>query len=166
MGSFLLIEAATLFAALNSFGADCTSVIQVHEHVRNGKQAFTAKNISSKPIVGYVIAGDERDATGNPTHVFSGVFNDGDSLRLGGAGLPEPFGVSSTGVWHLAKTRMPGAFEKAKREGVDLKADVYPYTYWEATLRVIVTDRDFFNSEKVRRAIADNGGATISQRGQ
>jgi len=26
-------------------------------------------------------------------------------------------------------------------------------------LRVIVTDRDFFNSEKVRRAIADNGGA-------
>jgi len=51
--------------------------------------------------------------------------------------------LASTGVWHLAKTRMPGAFEKAKREGVDLKADVYPYTYWEATLRVIVTDRDF-----------------------
>lgn len=67
--------------------------------------------------------------------------------------------LASTGVWHLAKTRMPGVFENAKREGVDLKADVYPYTYWEATLRVIVTDRDFFNSEKVRRAIADNGGA-------
>jgi N-acyl-D-amino-acid deacylase len=67
--------------------------------------------------------------------------------------------LASTPVWHMAKTSMPGVFEKARREGVDLKADVYPYTYWQATLRVIVTDRDFFNSEKVRRAIADNGGA-------
>jgi N-acyl-D-amino-acid deacylase len=67
--------------------------------------------------------------------------------------------LASTPVWHMAKSRMPGVFEKAKREGVDLKADVYPYIYWSSTLRVIVTDRDFFNSEKVGRAIADNGGA-------
>jgi N-acyl-D-amino-acid deacylase len=67
--------------------------------------------------------------------------------------------LASTSSWHLARTRMPEVFEKAKREGVNLKADVYPYTYWQATLRVIVTDRDFFNSEKVRHAIDDNGGA-------
>jgi N-acyl-D-amino-acid deacylase len=67
--------------------------------------------------------------------------------------------LASPTVWHMAKTRMPGVFEKAKREGVDLKADVYPYTYWHSTLRVIVTDRDFFNPEKVAHAIADNGGA-------
>jgi N-acyl-D-amino-acid deacylase len=67
--------------------------------------------------------------------------------------------LASPTVWHMAKTRMPGVFEKAKREGVDLKADVYPYTYWHSTLRVIVTDRDFFNPEKVAHAIAENGGA-------
>lgn len=67
--------------------------------------------------------------------------------------------LGSTPVWHMAKTRMPGVFGKAKTQGVDLKADVYPYTYWHSTLRVIVTDRDFYNSEKVTKAISDNGGA-------
>ena len=67
--------------------------------------------------------------------------------------------LASTSVWHMAPSRMPGVFAKARREGVDLKADVYPYTYWASTLRVIVTDRDFFNPQKVERAIADNGGA-------
>jgi len=67
--------------------------------------------------------------------------------------------LASPAVWHLAKTRMPAVFENAQRQGVDLKADVYPYNYWSSTLRVIVTDRDFFNPEKVKRSIADNGGA-------
>jgi N-acyl-D-amino-acid deacylase len=67
--------------------------------------------------------------------------------------------LASPAVWHMAKTRMPGVFDRAQREGVDLKADVYPYTYWHSTLRVLVTDRDFYNPEKVEHAIADNGGA-------
>jgi N-acyl-D-amino-acid deacylase len=67
--------------------------------------------------------------------------------------------LASPAVWHMAKTRMPAVFLKAKREGVDLKADVYPYTYWHSTLRVIVTDRDFYNPEKVAHGIAENGGA-------
>ncbi|HET7208059.1 MAG TPA: D-aminoacylase [Terriglobales bacterium] len=67
--------------------------------------------------------------------------------------------LASTRVWHMAPDRMPEVFAKAQREGVNLKADVYPYTYWASTLRVIVTDRDFFNGPKVERAIADNGGA-------
>ena len=54
---------------------------------------------------------------------------------------------------------MPKVFENAEREGVDLKADVYPYTFWASTLRVLITDRDFFNAEKVSQAISDNGGA-------
>jgi N-acyl-D-amino-acid deacylase len=66
--------------------------------------------------------------------------------------------LGSTPVWHQAARRLPGYFERARRENVDLKADVYPYTYWHATIRVIVTDRDYFNPEKVARAIADNGG--------
>lgn len=66
--------------------------------------------------------------------------------------------LGSVPVWHLAAKRMPAVFEKAKREGVNVKADVYPYTRWQSTLRVIVPDRDWFNAEKVKNAIADNGG--------
>ena len=66
--------------------------------------------------------------------------------------------LGSTPVWHLAASRMPAYFEQARREGVKLSADVYPYTFWHSTLRVLVTDRDFFNAEKVARALADNGG--------
>jgi N-acyl-D-amino-acid deacylase len=67
--------------------------------------------------------------------------------------------LGSTRTWHLAEKRMPQLFADAKRRNVDLRADVYPYTYWQSTMRVIVPDRDFFNQEKVTQAIADNGGA-------
>lgn len=42
---------------------------------------------------------------------------------------------------------------------MQLTADVYPYTYWYSTIRVIVSDRDFYNEDKVAQALADNGGA-------
>ena len=67
--------------------------------------------------------------------------------------------MGSTSVWHQAAKRMPELFERARREGVDLKADVYPYTFWHSTIRVIVPDRDFFNPQKVEQALAENGGA-------
>jgi N-acyl-D-amino-acid deacylase len=54
---------------------------------------------------------------------------------------------------------MPGYFEQARREGIDLKADVYPYTFWHSTIRVIVPDRDYYNPQKVEQALAENGGA-------
>ena len=53
---------------------------------------------------------------------------------------------------------MPQYWEQAERDGVNLKADVYPYTFWASTIRVIVLDRDFTNPDKVAKAIADNGG--------
>ena len=67
--------------------------------------------------------------------------------------------LGSTGVWNLAAKRVPHYFEAARRDHVTLWADVYPYTYWHSTIRVIVPDRDFFNAKKVERALADNGGA-------
>jgi N-acyl-D-amino-acid deacylase len=73
--------------------------------------------------------------------------------------------LGSTPVWHQAAARMPAYFEQARREGISLKADVYPYTFWHSTIRVIVPDRDYFNAEKVARAIADNGGATAIRLG-
>ncbi len=67
--------------------------------------------------------------------------------------------LSATSVWHLAAKRMAQIFGAARRQHVDLRADVYPYTYWQSTIRVIVLDRDYFNPTKVAQAIADNGGA-------
>jgi hypothetical protein len=67
--------------ALNLFGSDCLSAIQVDQRVQHGKIEFTAKNVSGKPMVAYVVAA--RDAKGNLPNVFYGVFTDGDSLRPG-----------------------------------------------------------------------------------
>jgi N-acyl-D-amino-acid deacylase len=67
--------------------------------------------------------------------------------------------LGSTAFWHQAAVRMPAYFARARREHVDLKADVYPYTYWHSTIRVIVPDRDYYNPAKVEQALADNGGA-------
>ena len=66
--------------------------------------------------------------------------------------------LATTPVWHQAAKRMPELFAQAKREGVDLRADVYPYTYWHSNIRVILLDRDYFNAEKVAKAIKENGG--------
>src|SRR4051794_5920968 len=66
--------------------------------------------------------------------------------------------LGATQVWHMAKTRMPEVFASASTQHVDLKADVYPYLYWHSTIRVLVTDRDFFNPEKVAKALETTGG--------
>ncbi len=66
--------------------------------------------------------------------------------------------LGATTVWHQAASRVPGYFEAARRDHIDLRADVYPYTFWHSTLRVIVPDRDYFNPAKVAEALAENGG--------
>ncbi len=67
--------------------------------------------------------------------------------------------LGTTSVWHQAAIRMSALFREAQRRHIELRADVYPYTYWQSTIRVIILDRDFFNPQKVAKAIADNGGA-------
>jgi N-acyl-D-amino-acid deacylase len=66
--------------------------------------------------------------------------------------------LGATQVWHMAKDRMPEVFETARKQNVDLKADVYPYLYWHSTIRVLVTNRDFFNPDTVAKALATTGG--------
>jgi N-acyl-D-amino-acid deacylase len=68
--------------------------------------------------------------------------------------------LGSTQLWHKAATRMPTYFATAKRDHINLKADVYPYTYWYSTIRVMVPDRDYENPQKVAQALDDNGGAS------
>jgi len=65
--------------------------------------------------------------------------------------------LASPGVWNQATAKMPEIFAKAQAAGVDLKADVYPYTYWQSTLRVLVLDRDWFDPAKVKKGLYDNG---------
>jgi N-acyl-D-amino-acid deacylase len=64
----------------------------------------------------------------------------------------------SVPVWHKAAKEVPALFAKADANNVDLKADVYPYTFWHSALRVIMLDR-YYDPEEVKTAIAENGGA-------
>ena len=92
------------------------------------------------------------------------VFDSFDEITAIGKGAHIPVEIThiklgTTPVWHMAAAQMPQVFVRAGAEGVDLKADVYPYTYWHSGIRVIMLDRDYFNPEKVAKAIAENGGA-------
>jgi N-acyl-D-amino-acid deacylase len=66
--------------------------------------------------------------------------------------------LGTTPVWGQAAAKMPEYFAKAKKLGVDLRADVYPYTYWHSNARVIILDRDYYNPQKVSKALDENGG--------
>jgi N-acyl-D-amino-acid deacylase len=39
--------------------------------------------------------------------------------------------------------RLIGMFDEARRDGVEVNADIYPYTYWQSTLTVLFPERDF-----------------------
>ena len=43
---------------------------------------------------------------------------------------------------------------EARASGVDITADIYPYTYWQSTLTVLFPDRDFENRETAEFALS------------
>jgi N-acyl-D-amino-acid deacylase len=45
--------------------------------------------------------------------------------------------------------------DKARAEGVDITADIYPYTYWMSTLQVLFPERDFDNIESAEYALSE-----------
>jgi N-acyl-D-amino-acid deacylase len=56
--------------------------------------------------------------------------------------------------------------DRARAAGVDVTADVYPYTYWQSTLTVLFPERDFANratAELVLREIAAPEGLLMSR---
>ena len=92
-------------------------------------------------------------------HVFDS-YQEIIQIGLGGK-LPVEITHIKMGVpamWGMAAKRMPQVFDQARKEGVDLKADVYPYTFWQSNLRVIMLDRDYYNPEKVAKALEESGG--------
>ncbi|MBS1505828.1 MAG: D-aminoacylase [Bacteroidetes bacterium] len=56
------------------------------------------------------------------------------------------FKLAMRGLWGKADTTLQ-LLEDARKEGIDVTADLYPYTYWSSTIRVLFPDRNF-NDEK------------------
>ena len=57
---------------------------------------------------------------------------------------------------------------RARAEGLDITADVYPYTFYESTMRILFAKRDFDNRESAEYALTElvyPDGLTISHYG-
>jgi N-acyl-D-amino-acid deacylase len=66
-------------------------------------------------------------------------------------------------LWGMADS-LVARLEGARKSGVDITADVYPYTYWQSTLTVLFPKRDFTNraeAVKILREIAKPEGLLI-----
>jgi N-acyl-D-aspartate/D-glutamate deacylase len=44
--------------------------------------------------------------------------------------------------------------DEARASGIDISADIYPYTYWQSTLTVLFPDRDFENRKEAEFALS------------
>jgi N-acyl-D-amino-acid deacylase len=56
---------------------------------------------------------------------------------------------------HGQAQRLIEILDAARQAGVDVTADIYPYTYWQSTLTVMFPDRDFQNLETARFALSE-----------
>lgn len=71
--------------------------------------------------------------------------------------------LAMIGLWNQADS-LTRVLDRARASGVDITADVYPYTYWQSTLTVLFPKRDFTNraeAEKILREIATPEGLLI-----
>ncbi|MEO8503527.1 MAG: D-aminoacylase [Acidobacteriota bacterium] len=57
-------------------------------------------------------------------------------------------------LWGQAD-RLVAKLDQARGEGIDVTADIYPYTYWQSTLTVIFPERDFSNRASAEFALAE-----------
>ncbi len=51
------------------------------------------------------------------------------------------------GLWGKADSTLQ-LLEDARKEGIDITADLYPYTYWSSTIRVLFPDRNFTDEKE------------------
>lgn len=83
------------------------------------------------------------------------------------AGLPVQIShikLAAMNIWGQVD-RVLHRLEDARAEGIDVTADVYPYTYWQSTLTVLLPDRDFDDLDAARFALknlAPADGLTLS----
>lgn len=63
--------------------------------------------------------------------------------------------------WNTAP-KILAQLEKARAEGVQITADVYPYTFWNSTLRVLFPARDYSNMASAQLAVTQLFDPTAS----
>jgi N-acyl-D-amino-acid deacylase len=65
--------------------------------------------------------------------------------------------LCSTRVWGKAPQVLE-MMASAKKEGIDITADVYPYLYWQSTIRVIIETEQFDDRKQWEQGLSDVGG--------
>ena len=66
--------------------------------------------------------------------------------------------LGSTRVWGKANEVLR-LIADARREGLDVSADVYPYLYWHSTITVLIPTRDWNDRAAWEKGLAEVGGA-------
>jgi N-acyl-D-amino-acid deacylase len=66
--------------------------------------------------------------------------------------------LGTVGVWGKASEYIR-VIEAARERGVDFLADCYPYDAWNATIKVLVPNKQYEDPNSVSQALADVGGA-------
>ena len=66
--------------------------------------------------------------------------------------------LGTVGVWGRAREAV-ALIEKARKSGLDITADCYPYDAWSSTIRVLIPSGRHDDPVDVARGIADVGGA-------
>ncbi|NNF36944.1 MAG: amidohydrolase family protein [Saprospiraceae bacterium] len=64
------------------------------------------------------------------------------------------FKLGRKGLWGKAQEFI-NRLNEARKEGVEITADVYPYEYWSSTMTVLFPKRDFDNIESARFALSE-----------
>lgn len=65
--------------------------------------------------------------------------------------------LGTVGVWGKSAEAVK-MIEDARRRGVDVTADCYPYTAWQSNLKVLVPNKQWKDPVSVKRALDDVGG--------
>lgn len=65
--------------------------------------------------------------------------------------------LGTVGVWGKA-AEVVAMIDAARKRGVDVTADVYPYLAWSSNLKVLVPDKQWTNPASVKDALDDVGG--------
>jgi N-acyl-D-amino-acid deacylase len=66
--------------------------------------------------------------------------------------------LGTAGVWRKSAEAI-ALIEAARKRGVDVTADAYPYNAWSSTITVLVPDKRYDDPPSVERALADVGGS-------
>ena len=73
----------------------------------------------------------------------------------GEAGVPAQIShikLARIGLWGRASDLL-GRLDQARRQGIDITADIYPYTYWQSSLTVLLPERDFTDLNAAQYAL-------------